>query len=163
MFYPYVMISAAQTRKSDDLRQCCHVCYSFFYGCAKNLGICEATKDDSGASSKNSEKKQRLWAASGGAFRLGCNWPSNAPSKYANPELRHSKWVETAFFFTNHRGLGIPSLKGTLHNKIKNTHFCIIILQENVMWPWKFRFLFIHSSFAAVIIVTAAAWSLSSS
>ena len=37
-----------------------------FFGRAKNLGICEATKDHSGASSKNRSKE----GASGGAFRL---------------------------------------------------------------------------------------------
>ena len=74
MFYPYVPISAAQARKSDDL---CHAMSPFsfflfsFFRCAKNLGICEATKNHSGASSKNREKKEHLWAAFGGAFKLG--------------------------------------------------------------------------------------------
>ena len=31
-----------------------------FFGCAKNLGICEAMKDRSGASSRNREKKEHL-------------------------------------------------------------------------------------------------------
>ena len=62
MFYAYVMISAAQACESDDLR---HVMSQFslsflFFGCAKNLGICEAMKDRSGASSKNREKKEHL-------------------------------------------------------------------------------------------------------
>ena len=48
-----------------------HEMSPFFFGCAKNLGICEATKDSSGASSKLREKKERLWAAFGGAFELG--------------------------------------------------------------------------------------------
>ena len=50
--------------------QCCHFYLFlpfFFFGCAKNLGICEATKDSSGASSKNREKD----AAFGGAVGLG--------------------------------------------------------------------------------------------
>ena len=44
---------------------------SFFFGCAKNLGICKATKDSSRASSKKRCMKEHLWAASGGAFELG--------------------------------------------------------------------------------------------
>ena len=40
---------------------------SFSFGCANNLGICEATKDSSGESSKNRENK----AAFGGALELG--------------------------------------------------------------------------------------------
>ena len=69
---------------------------SFFSsGCAKNLGICEAAKDSSRASSKKREREEHLWAAFGGAFRLGqplaCDViTSNAPPKDADPELRHS-------------------------------------------------------------------------
>ena len=60
MFYPYVTISAAQAHESDDLR---HVMSPFslfllfFFRHANNLGICEATKDRSDASSRNREKK----------------------------------------------------------------------------------------------------------
>ena len=64
------MISAAQTHESDDLRHAMSPFFSlsfFFFGRAKNLGICEATKDRSGASSK----KQGEEGAAGGAFRLG--------------------------------------------------------------------------------------------
>ena len=32
----------------------------FFFRCAKNPGICEVTKDRSGASSRNREKKEHL-------------------------------------------------------------------------------------------------------
>ena len=38
MFHPYVTISAAQASEGDDLR---HEMF-FFFGRAKNLGICEA-------------------------------------------------------------------------------------------------------------------------
>ena len=44
--------------------------FFFFFGYAKNLGICEAAKDSSGASSEKREKEEHLWAASGGAFGL---------------------------------------------------------------------------------------------
>ena len=69
MFYPYITISAAQASESYDLHHAMSTStFSlFFFRHAKNLGICEATKDSSGASSKNREKK----AAFGGAFELG--------------------------------------------------------------------------------------------
>ena len=38
----------------------------FFFGRAKNLGICEAAKDQSGTSSKNREKKEHLEEPSSG-------------------------------------------------------------------------------------------------
>ena len=51
-FYPCVTISAAQACKSDDIH---HAKSPFSF-----LGICEATKDRSGASSRNREKKEHL-------------------------------------------------------------------------------------------------------
>ena len=66
---------------------------SFFFGCAKKVGICEATKGSSGASSKKREKK---------AAFVGCIWRSlqighcdviglqMRPPKDADPELRRS-------------------------------------------------------------------------
>ena len=62
--------------------------FSFlFFGRAKNLGTCEATKDHSGASSR----KQGKEGASGGASdsdslhtALWHKWPSNAPLKDAD-------------------------------------------------------------------------------
>ena len=63
MFYPYVTISAAQARKSDDLRHAMSpfsLFLSSFSGTQTNLGIWEATKDCSGASSKNREKTEHL-------------------------------------------------------------------------------------------------------
>ena len=63
MFYPYVMISAAQAHETDDLRHAMSpfsLFLSYFFGRVKNLGICEATKDRSGASSRNREKKEHL-------------------------------------------------------------------------------------------------------
>ena len=62
MFYTYITTSAAQARESDDL---CHAMslfsYSFFFfGHSKNPGICEAMKDRSDASTRNSEKKEHL-------------------------------------------------------------------------------------------------------
>ena len=70
----------------------CHHFCSFillFSGTQKNLVICEATKDSSGASSKKRETK----AAFEGAFKLGR--PSHGlqiwPSKDADPELRRRK------------------------------------------------------------------------
>ena len=60
MFYPHVMISAAQASKSDDLRHAL-LPFSLFLS-----GICEATKDRSGASSKKREKKEHLiWDSQG--------------------------------------------------------------------------------------------------
>ena len=61
MFYPYVTIYATR---------CYHILSFFFFSGAKNLGICEATKDSRGASSSNKEKKEHLWAAFGRAFEL---------------------------------------------------------------------------------------------
>ena len=59
----------------------------FFFGRTKNLGICEATKDGSGASYKNRERRLHLeepldWDKIGLQMR---------PTKDAGPELRHSK------------------------------------------------------------------------
>ena len=58
------MISAAQARESDDLRHAISpfsLFLSFFcFACSKNLGICEATKDRSGASCRNREQKEHL-------------------------------------------------------------------------------------------------------
>ena len=70
MFYPYVTISATQARVSDDQRYVMSPFFSlsfFFFGRAKNLGICEATKDSSGASSKKRDKMVTF----GGAFEFG--------------------------------------------------------------------------------------------
>ena len=47
--------------------QCLHFLSFFLFGRTKNLGICEATKDSNGASSKKREKK----AAFEGAFKSG--------------------------------------------------------------------------------------------
>ena len=57
---PYIMISAAQVRESDYLRHAMSP-FSFFFSIVhvKNLGICEATKDRSGASSRN--WRRSLW------------------------------------------------------------------------------------------------------
>ena len=74
MFYPYVTISVAQVRKSDDLRHAMSPFSLFLYsfsGALKNLGICEVTKDNSCESSKKKVKKEHLWAAFGGALKLG--------------------------------------------------------------------------------------------
>ena len=93
IFYPYVTISATQTRESDDLH---HAMSPFSLFLPKNLGICEATKDRSSASSKNGKE-----GASGGAsdwdnlrLALWHYWLSNAPLKDAEPELRQSKYLK---------------------------------------------------------------------
>ena len=60
-------------------------------------GICEATKDHSGASSKRRSicglhfEEPLNWDSLRAA--LWCNWPSNAPQKDADPELRHKSWL----------------------------------------------------------------------
>ena len=61
MFYPYITISAAQACKSDDVRNAMSP-FSLFllFRVLKNLGICEAVKDRSGASSRNREQKEHL-------------------------------------------------------------------------------------------------------
>ena len=87
MFYACVTISATQARESDDLR---HAMSPFslsflFFKRTKNLGICEATKDRSDASSKNREKKEHLEEPA-----LWRNWPSNAPLKDSEAELKRS-------------------------------------------------------------------------
>ena len=92
MFYPYVTISAAQAHESDDLRHAMLPFFLFlssFLGTQRNLGLFEATKDSSRASSKNRERK----AAFGGAFRLGFAQASGLqmqPPRDAGPDLRHS-------------------------------------------------------------------------
>ena len=65
MCYPYIisiLISATQARKNDNLR---HAMSPFslpllLFSLAKNFGIREATRDRSGASSRNREKKEHL-------------------------------------------------------------------------------------------------------
>ena len=65
---------------------------SSFSGIAKNLGTCEAMKDSSGASSKKREmcrlhlEEPSDWELCAALWR---NWPSIAPLKDADPELRH--------------------------------------------------------------------------
>ena len=103
MFYTYVMISAAQARKSDNLHHTMSpfsLFLYFFFLCAKNLGIREAMEDRSGASSKNRENRRSLWAA------LWRNWPP----KDADPELRHSKYLSD--------------------RQPPNTHFCVSFLSR---------------------------------
>ena len=68
--------------------QRCRHFLSFFllFRCATNLGICEATRDSSGASSKKREKKAGLHS------KEPSNWDSlqMRPVKDADPELRHN-------------------------------------------------------------------------
>ena len=74
MFYPYVTISRVMP--------CDVTIFTFFLLFqeeSKNFGICEATKDRSGASSKDREKEEHVEEAS--------DWDSQ---KDADPELRHS-------------------------------------------------------------------------
>ena len=73
MFYPYVTISAAQTRNSDDL---CHAMspfsLSFFiFGHAKNLGICEPSKVHPLKRRKRRSIWRSLWI--GTTFVLHCD------------------------------------------------------------------------------------------
>ena len=76
--------------------QCRHFLSFFFF--KENLWICEATKDSSGASSKEREKRARFVGCildqplDRDSLRMALwpNWPSNAPPKDAHPELRHS-------------------------------------------------------------------------
>ena len=64
----------------------------FFFGHAKNLGMCEAMTDSSSESSKKKEKKE-LWI--GTDFTQCCDviGLQMCPLKDADPELRHSKWL----------------------------------------------------------------------
>ena len=85
-------MSAAQAHESDDLRHAMLPFFLFlssFLGTQRNLGLFEATKDSSRASSKDRERK----AAFGGAFRLGFAQASGLqmqPPRDAGPDLRHS-------------------------------------------------------------------------
>ena len=84
MFYPYVTISAAQARKSDNLH---HVMSPFslflssFSGMQRILGYVRRIV-------AVHPQKQGKEGATGGAFRLG--QPSRRVVTYADPELRHS-------------------------------------------------------------------------
>ena len=87
MFYPYVRISAAQARESDNLRHALmlfSLCLSSFLGTQRILGYVRPGRIVA--------VHQGEEGASGGAFRLRrlCealwrNWPSNAPLKDADP------------------------------------------------------------------------------
>ena len=104
----YATISAAYARESDDLR---HVMLPFslflffFFGHAKNLGIFEATKDSSRASSKNRKKKAAFVGCIWRSLRIGTAFVRRCDviglqlqsPKDADPELRHSKSVCSAF------------------------------------------------------------------
>ena len=84
---------------------CCHFLSFFlsffFFGSTKNLGICEATKHSSSASSKKSEKKasfvgciwRSLWIGTAFALRCDVTGLQMRPLKDANPELRQSNCV----------------------------------------------------------------------
>ena len=78
--------------------RCCHFLsffLSYFFGHAKNLGICEATKDSNSPSSKNREKKATFVGCIWRSLRIGTasvfwrNWPSDVASKGFRP------WIET--------------------------------------------------------------------
>ena len=102
---------------------CCHIlsCFHLFWR-AKNLGIREATKDSSGASSKKREKR----AAIGGAFVQRCDaislqmllrrmqtlkWDT-AAEWHSNDSSSHSSattvdWMGVKWMFTAYRKLKI--------------------------------------------------------
>ena len=80
----------------------CRHFLSFFllFGCAVNLGMCETTKDRSGASTKKREKEAFvgcIWTSLriGTAFAQHCDiiGLQMRPLKDADPELRHSNLV----------------------------------------------------------------------
>ena len=82
------------TKATIYAKRCRHLLF-FSFGHAKNLGICEAM----------SSKKRENKGACVGCMEEPLNWdslreaecykwPSNAPPKDADPELRHSKWVQ---------------------------------------------------------------------
>ena len=90
---PYIMISAARARLSDDLRHAVSPLsffLSFFFGCAENLGIWEAAKDGRGASCGMGcvWRSLRIWTAS--ARRCDVIGLQMRPLKDAAPELGHS-------------------------------------------------------------------------
>ena len=96
MFYPYVTISAAQARESA--MSPFSPCLSSFFWCAKNLGICESTKDSNGAPSKKREKKVAFVGCIWMSLRIGTAFMQRCdviglqmqPPKDADPELGHS-------------------------------------------------------------------------
>ena len=101
MFYPYIMISAVQAPRKlrSTPRDGAIFLLSFlFFRRGMNLGIREATKYSSGASSKKREKKAAfmgcLWRSLRirTAFARHCDiiGPRMRPSKDAAPELGHN-------------------------------------------------------------------------
>ena len=99
--YSYVTISATQTRESDNLLHTSlqfSLFLFFFFGRTKNLGTCEATKDNSRAPSQKREKKAAfvrcVWRSPwvGTAFAWCCDVIDlqMRPPKDADRELRHS-------------------------------------------------------------------------
>ena len=81
MFYPYVTISAAQAHESDDLRRAMLPFSLFCMGHAKNFGICEATKDSSGASSEKNRNEGRIC---GLHLKEPSNWDSLCVALWRN-------------------------------------------------------------------------------
>ena len=108
MFYPYVTISAAQARKSDDLHHAISP-FTFFLSSftgMKNPGICEAMKDHRSASSKRRKRRSICgmhleeplnW--NGLCAALWRNWPSIAPPRDAVPELRRNMCVKLCIYW----------------------------------------------------------------
>ena len=97
--YPYVMISAAQARESDDLRHTMSPFSLFlspFSGTQRILGYVRPRRVVAVHPPKRGKRKPHLWAAFGGAFRLGSfcatlwrNLPLNVVSNGC------TLWIET--------------------------------------------------------------------
>ena len=93
MFYPYVTISVAKvTIYATQCRR--FLSFSFF------LGLCEAAKDSSCASSKKNEKKEHLEEPSdleSLCMVLWSNWPLNASFKGCSPWTGTQLWHWTVY------------------------------------------------------------------
>ena len=81
--------------------------FFFFFGCAKNLEICEAAKDSSRASSKKREKKEHLnWDSLRVALWHNC--PLNVASEGCRPwfETHHLTDISIPIWLYSHRCFG---------------------------------------------------------
>ena len=128
MFYPYVTISAAQVRESDDLHHTMSpfsLLLSSFSGMQRILGYVRPRR----TVAVHPLKRGKIRSICG----LHLEEPSNAPPKDADPELRHSNKVlrfitrKTAF-----NNLKISCVTLSLHRSPLSALMSVLVLLTTV-------------------------------
>ena len=98
----------------------------FFFGRAKNLGICEAVKDSSGASSKNSEKKATIVGCIRRSLQIGTAFPRHCDLIGLQMLLwmMHTMNWDTSCQSHNRRKWKTQHMRAKLQNKAGNSWQC---------------------------------------